>query len=55
MIAICFDVTDEDDFALEDAKDIIKDAMCEFVVLRKHKSLDSIYYNIQAYPTTLFF
>lgn len=55
VVAVCSDVTDEDDSTLEDAKDIIKDAECEFVVLRKNKSLDAIYYNIQAYPTTIFF
>lgn len=55
VIAICSDVTDEDDSALEEAKDIITNSECEFVVLRKNKSLDAIYYNIQAYPTTLFF
>lgn len=55
VIAICSDVTDEDDSALEEAKEIIKDAKCDFLVLRKNKSLDTIYSNIQAYPTTLFF
>ena len=56
IIAICSDVTDEDTNALEDAKDIIKDAECDSViVLRKNKSLEAIYANIQAFPTTLFF
>ena len=55
VIAICSDVTDEDDSALEEAKEIIEDAKCEFLVLRKNNSLQSIYANIQAYPTTLFF
>lgn len=55
VVAICSDVTDEDDSALEDAKEIIKDSECDFVVLRKNASLDAIYNNIQAYPTTLFF
>ncbi|MGP1440644.1 MAG: TlpA family protein disulfide reductase [Treponema sp.] len=55
VVAICSDVTDEDDSALEDAKEIIKDSECDFVVLRKNASLDTIYDNIQAYPTTLFF
>ena len=55
VVAICSDVTDEDDSALEEAKEIIKDAECEFVVLKKNATLDAIYNNIQAYPTTLFF
>ena len=55
VVAICSDVTDEDDSALEEAKEIIKDAECDFVVLKKNASLDTIYNNIQAYPTTLFF
>jgi|GEM_PF-454689 len=55
IIAICSDVTDEDDSALEEAKEIITDANCEFTVLRKNKSLNAIYNHIQAYPTTLFF
>ena len=56
VIAICSDVTDEDTSALEEAKDIIKDAECDSViVLRKNKTLDSIYANIRAFPTTLFF
>ena len=55
VVAICSDVTDEDDSALEEAKEIIKDAECDFVVLKKNASLDAIYNNIQAYPTTLFF
>ncbi len=55
VIAICSDVTDEDDSALEEAKEIIEDAKCEFLVLRKNNSLQSIYAHIQAYPTTLFF
>jgi len=55
VVAICSDVTDEDDSALEEAKEIIKDSECDFVVLKKNASLDAIYNNIQAYPTTLFF
>lgn len=55
VVAICSDVTDEDDSALEEAKEIIKDSKCDFVVLKKNASLDAIYKNIQAYPTTLFF
>ena len=55
VVAICSDVTDEDDSALEEAKEIIQDAECDFVVLKKNASLDAIYNNIQAYPTTLFF
>ena len=55
VVAICSDVTDEDSSALEEAKEIIKDAECDFVVLKKNASLDAIYNNIQAYPTTLFF
>jgi len=56
IIAICSDVTDEDISALEDAKDIIADAECdEVIVLRKNKTLDSIFANIRAFPTTIFF
>ena len=55
VLAICSDVTDEDDSALEEAKEIIKDSECDFIVLKKNASLDAIYNNIQAYPTTLFF
>jgi len=55
VIAVCSDVTDEDDSALQDAKDIIEESECEFLVLRKNKSLSAIYNHIQAYPTTLFF
>ncbi len=55
VIAICSDVTDEDTSSLEDAKEIIKDAECDFLVLRKNPSLNAIYSSIQAYPTTLFF
>lgn len=56
VIAICSDVTDEDTSTLEEAKEIIADAECDSViVLRKNASLESIYANIQAFPTTLFF
>ena len=55
VIAVCSDVTDEDDSALEEAKEIVADANCEFLVLRNNKSLNAIYKHIQAYPTTLFF
>lgn len=55
VVAICSDVTDEDNSALDEAIEIIKDSECDFVVLKKNASLDAIYNNIQAYPTTLFF
>ncbi len=55
VVAICSDVTDEDDSALEEAKEIIQDSKCDFVVLKKNASLNAIYNNITAYPTTLFF
>lgn len=56
VIAICSDVTEEDTSPLEEAKEIIKDAECEeVIVLRNNKSLASIYVNIRAFPTTLFF
>lgn len=55
VIAICSDVTDEDSDVLEEAKNIIKDAGCDFVVLQNNESFAVIYDNIQGYPTTLFF
>lgn len=55
VVAICSDVTEDDDSALDEAKEIIADSECDFVVLKKNSSLDSIFNNIQAYPTSLFF
>ena len=55
VIAVCCDVTDEDTSALEDAKDIIENAKCdEVIVLRLNKSLNPIYEQIRAFPTTIF-
>lgn len=55
VIGICSDVTDTDDSALERAKEILAESNCEFINIKKNASLDKIYSNIQAYPTTLFF
>lgn len=55
VIGICSDVTDTDDSALDKAKEILADSNCEFLNLKKNASLDKIYANIQAYPTTMFF
>lgn len=55
VIGICSDVTDTDDSALERAKEILADANCDFLNLKKNSTFDKIYSNLQAYPTTLFF
>lgn len=56
VLAICSDVTDEDISPLQTAKDIIKNANCdEVIVLRRDKSMESIYEHIRAFPTTIFF
>jgi len=55
VVAICSDVMEGDDSVLDEAKEIIQDSECDFIVLRNNSSFDSIFKNIQAFPTTLFF
>ena len=56
VVAICADVTDEDDEAFEDAADILDDARCDFVTLKLSRSLENtILSKMEAFPTTLFF
>ena len=56
VLAICSDVTEEDVSSLQEAKEIIKNAECDkVIVLRNNHSLDSVYEQIRAFPTTIFF